>query len=432
MMYIKDGRTFVTKWYGEYISYSNLPLFSDDNSSGTIVIPGKNVPILQKDIVLMDGRAWVVDSTSPDESSNTISITVKDVLNLFDYIYPDNHKGHAHAETYLSNIINYHYRENADPVYRKAYVHATPKTEVVNPIPPTLSEETLFNENEYFRKCGTQTNGVRYEVTYTNTELNIEIEKRSNSAINICLGDGHHIFVSREFDKNMASKISVAINGSYTPSGSQTPVKYTDGSTAYPISYLLDTTGSLYRSDRFPSDKTRAEGRWIVREINVTAAPYDKTKTYSVGSYAMIKSGTNSFVYRAVHDVPVRSDMSHFYSDDFQRYAEYVAYSEVSNNVYNYKVEFDSDYIYKWQDRVKIRFEDGMVFSGIITSVTMDSESNLYHYRVGNLPNTVTEKLKKQMSENKTSLSVTNKTEIYNSGSSESISYSEIQGILSQ
>lgn len=433
IVYIKDYKTFVTKWSGDSLGYTGLPIFSDDNATGNIVIPQKDVNIYKNDIVLMDGNAWVVESAEPDEEQNVTALTVKDVLNLFNYMYPDNHKGHASAEEYLSAIIINHYKGNVDPVYAKTYLTSTVSTSGTKcrPIEPEKSEETIFKEDDYFRKCGTESEGVRYSVSYTNSSLAIDIKRRDNTPKILCIGDGHHILRSRDFNKDIVSKISVAINGQFTPSGASAPTKYTDGSTAYPIHYVMDTTGKMYRYDKFPSSSTRAEGKWVVREVSVDAAPYDKTKTYSAGAFVSLKSGNNYYVYRANFDVPVRSNLDNFYTD-FQRYAEWIAYNEESKNVYTYKVELDSDILYNWQDRVKIRFEDGMIFTGIITSITMDRDNDMYHYRIGNLPNTVTEKLKKQISENKTSLSVTNKTEVYNSGSSESISYSEIQGILGQ
>lgn len=389
MIYIRDTRSFKTKWYGECFSYSSLPLGSDDNDSGTVVIASEGVSrSFEGDLLCIDNKyIFVIDKVDIDEEAELATITAKDILNLFNYIYPAGHKSRPYTEDYLVAIMTNHYKTApyGDSYYQKAYIDpiyssSAGKTSIIE---PDYVEGTYFKEDEYFRKCCTEVNGVRFGTAIIGDKLRVSVWHRNNTPRNIVFGDGHHFLKSKEFDKDFITKVTVTVAGTLGSGSSQTTVKDEN------IHYYLYNDGVLHR-DTPPA--TRISGRWVNRYVECSISEFDRSKSYDAGALVRNSSISATAIYRCNGKI---SAQAWSYSN-WTRYTEFVAYEEMVNNTDTYKIEFDADVEYKWQDRVQMRFEDGQVFTGIITSVSIDSNNNMYHYKVGNLPSTITEKLKKK------------------------------------
>lgn len=389
MVYIRDKRTFKVTWFGECYGYSSLPLGSDDNATGTITVSSKKVSQESKgDLLCLDNKyIFVIDDIDIDEEAELTTITVKDILNLFNYIYPAGHKSRPYTEDYIVAIMTNHYKTApyGDTYYQRPYLDPIYTVDPVKTpiIEPDYTEGTYFKEDEYFRKCGTAVNGVRFKTTLMQDKLRISVTHRDDTPHIVILGDGHHFLVSKEFDKDFITKVTVTVIGTSGSGSSQTTVKDEN------VHYYLYDDGTLHRGTP-PS--TRISGRWINRYVECSISEFDKTKAYDAGALVRNSSQSTTAIYRCNWKI---SAQAWSYSN-WTRYAEFVAYEEMVNNTDTYKIEFDSDVEYKWQDRVKIRFEDGKTFTGVITAVTIDSDSDMYHYKVGNLPSTITEKLKKK------------------------------------
>lgn len=421
MLFIRDKHTFKTRWYGEPSSWSNLPLGSDDNSSGTIVVRDDKISLdRQGDIACMDGHVWVIDKITHDPDTGTSSISVKDIINLFCYIYPSTWKQQKSVEEYWANIVQYHYAQHPDDTfYKRPYISSkadisSGRTPIIE---PEYTEDTMYKEDEYLRKCCTEVNGIRFGTTYDKDTLHITFSHRSNVSHKILLGDGHHFLKSQDFSKDMVSKVTVTIKASVGSGSSKTTF------TENQVPYYLQPDGSLSR-DKAPTP--RIEGKWINRHIECTVSEWSSSEKYSAGSLVR-NSKQGNYVYRA--NAEIQSGTAWNW-DDWTRYAEYVAYQEVFNNTDTYKIEFYSDVRYSWQDRVTIKFEDGKVFAGVITEVSISSDDNRYYYKLGNLPNTVTQKIKNKLEGKKGPATVVNKTEIYNGDQSSSITNTQIDNIL--
>lgn len=389
MIYIRDKRSFQTKWYGECFSYSSLPLGSDDNDSGTVVISSEGVSrSFEGDLLCIDSKyIFVIDKVDLDEEADLATITVKDILNLFNYIYPAGHKSRPYTEDYLVGIMTNHYKTApyGDSYYQKAYINPiySSKAGKTPIIEPDYVEGTYFKEDEYFRKCCTEVNGVRFGTTITSDKLQVSVWHRDNTPHNVVFGDGHHFLKSKEFDKDFISKVTVSVHGTIGSGSTQTIVDDSD------VSYYLLPSGKLQR-DRPASP--RIDGRWVNRYVECSVNNFSASSAYDAGALVRNSSESTTAIYRCNWKI---SAQAWSYSN-WTRYAEYIAYEEMVNNTDTYKIEFDADVEYKWQDRVQMKFEDGQVFTGIITSVSIDSNNDMYHYKVGNLPSTITEKLKKK------------------------------------
>lgn len=380
MLFIRDKCTFKTLWYGEPSSWSNLPLGSDENSSGTIVIRDPVISLdRQGDIACMDGHVWVIDKVTHDPDSGTSSLSVKDIFNLFYYIYPAGYKSRPSSEDYWKAIIENHYVGNADSFYKRSYLVPSIDSSggKTNPIEPEYTEGTYFKEDEYLRKCCTETNGMRVGTKYDKDKLRVVFWHRNNTPHKILFGDGHNYLKSQDFSKDMVSKVTVTVKAT---TGSGTSFTEKD------IAYYLYADGTLHR-DTPPSP--RVEGKWISRYVECSVTGFDATKAYDAG--ALVKYG-GDYVYRCNAKISAQA----WSWSNWTRYAESIAEQEIMNNVDTYKIEFYSDQYYPWQDRLTMKFEDGKVFTGIITEVSISSDDDRYYYKVGNLPNTVTEKLKKK------------------------------------
>lgn len=387
MLFIRDKHTFKTRWYGEPSSWSNLPLGSDENSSGTIVVRDDKISLdRQGDIACMDGRVWVIDKITHDPDSGTSSISVKDIINLFYYIYPAGYKSRPSSEDYWKAIIEYHYVGNADSFYKRPYLVPSIDSSggKTNPIEPEYTEGTYFKEDEYLRKCCTETNGMRVGTKYDKDTLHVVFWHRNNTPHKLIFGDGHHYLKSQDFSKDIVSKVTVTVKATMGAGSSQTTFTEQD------IPYYLQSDGSVKR-DTVPVP--RIEGKWINRYVECNVNNMDFSKKYNAGTLVKYNG---DHVYRCNHDTTgITLSASNFYTY-FTRYAETIAEQEILNNVDTYKIEFYSDMYYPWQDRLTMKFEDGKVFTGVITEVSISSDDDRYYYKVGSLPNTVTEKLKKK------------------------------------
>lgn len=388
MVYIRDKRTFKVTWFGECYGYSSLPLGSDDNATGTITVSSKKISQESKgNLLCLDNKyIFVIDDIDLDEEAELATITVKDILNLFNYIYPAGHKSRPYTEDYIVAIMFYHYKTApyGDTYYQRPYLDPIYTVDPVKTpiIEPDYTEGTYFKEDEYFRKCATAINGVRFKTTLMEDKLRISVTHRDDTLHIVIFGDGHHFLVSKEFDKDFISKVTVSVHGTISFGSTQTIVDDSD------ISYYLMPNGNLQR-DNPPSP--RIEGRWVNRYVECSISEFDKTKAYDAGALVRNRQQNNN-IYRCNGKISAQE----WSYDNWTRYAEFIAYEEMVNNTDTYKIEFDADAEYKWQDRVQMRFEDGQVFTGIITSVSIDSDNDMYHYKVGNLPSTITEKLKKK------------------------------------
>lgn len=427
MLYIKDGNNFKTKWYGEYTSYSNLPFGSDDNSSGNVVVPYRLENIVQGDILIIGETAWFIDSASADTSLDKTTITVKDLLNVFRYTYPSNFGSYADAKQYVYNIMRYHYTEQPDTYYKLSYISATKSSEsAIKPIEPDYSEDTLALDSDYIRKCcigDLWTKGIHIDTSYDTNHLNFHITNRIDTPANIVFSDKEHELISREFDKESISKVTVYVNATYKNGNSE--VSFVDGG-SNGLTYYLKPNGTEVQRDTAPTGYVK--GKWVTRMENQSPSIFDKTKGYDAGSL-VVNTSLGNFVYRSKTKINPNTEWTY---DNWMRYAEYVAYKEISSNVDSYKVEFKSSIKYDWQQRVNMRFEDGRLFSGIITSVSISSDDNRYTYRVGNLPVKATEVIKKKLENKKVNINQTtiNSMNTYNGVQVQPIPNSSIDSIV--
>jgi len=387
MLFIRDKHTFKTLWYGEPSSWSNLPLGSDENSSGTIVVRDAKISLdRQGDIACMDGHVWVIDKITHDPDTGTSSISVKDIINLFYYIYQSTWKQQSSAEEYYKNIVTYHYAQHPDDsFYKRPYLEASTdlvggKTTLQE---PEYTEGTMFKEDEYLRKLCTSINGMRFGTKYDKDKLHITFWHRSNTPHKVVFGDGHNFLKSQDFSKDIVAKVTVTVVAKVGSGSSQTTF------TEKQIPYYLQPDSSVER-DKVPSP--RIEGKWINRHVECSVSNWSKANAYSSGALVR-NTAYGDYVYRANNDIKANTDWSW---SDWTRYALSIAEQEILNNVDTYKIEFYSDQKFQWQDRITMKFEDGKVFTGIITEVSISSDDDRYYYKVGSLPNTVTEKLKKK------------------------------------
>lgn len=432
MVFIKDGKTFVTKWSGEYDDCSNVPLGSDDNNSGTITFSLVINGVAEGDLLIIDNDILFISAVAPDPISNTTSVTVKDILNVFRYVYPSNFGNYTDTKDYVYNIIRYHYASQPDTYYKLPYMKVekdqTAGLAKIKPIEPDYAEGTLIDEGSYIRKCcigDIWTRGIRINTTYDKDNLNFFITNRNDTYQKIVFSDGEHELVSKNLDKDTTTKVTVYLNVTYRNGDKDVKFHEQSVSGVDGITYYLMPDGQLTR-DTAPSNYIA--GKWVTRMEEQSASLWDSTKAYEAGSI-VVKSATEKYLYRCNAPIPENTKWSY---SNWTRYAEYIAYKEISENVDTYKVEFKSKNRYEWQQRVTILFEDGKIFNGIITSVSYNSDDDRYSYTVGNLPVKITEIMKKRL-ENpkfKTGTTVINNVNNYQGTQATRISEADIDSIV--
>lgn len=232
--YIKRIKDFVTVAYAPAIKW-NVPLFSNDNSSGTITFTTDSQ--IKRGYegywLIMDGHIWVIQSISPSDTE--ISVTVVDAFNAFNR----NHRivsGYSTTGALLAAIFNLNYKQQSDAEYAMPYLDVT-NTNTTPLIAPTPIDEIFFSATDYMRLCSQK--GVKIDFEPTNTELKVKISNRSTAYSNIILDDSHSQLVSQEYSQDITSKVSVVIGANMT-------------------SYYLQPDGTISQSAPSP----RIQGQW--------------------------------------------------------------------------------------------------------------------------------------------------------------------------
>lgn len=202
--------------------------------------------------------------------------------------------------------------------------------------PPELDRDGLYSLSDYMNQCAIM-DGLCYEWSVNNRYLHMNISTAQPQQRNILFGDGHSTLLAATYASSSVGKITALQQV-------DTGDKDQDGKSIYriePTDWFLSADGDI--STSVPDH--RAAGDWI----SVLIKPKDDQLT------------------------KVR--------ETFAKYS------------YQHKVEFVSERQLQLFDQCSLMVHD-KTLQTIITSITLTSEDNRYHYIGGNLKTTATDKLK--------------------------------------
>lgn len=224
------------------IASLDAPIFSNDNSSGTLVLPSGITPEDNGNVIVTkDAKyAWVIMGVKPSDTN--VTVTLGDIFNLFDrshyYTQPS---AVTPTEQFAYDLLNTQYVAISDAEYKFNQIDLA-WSGSTNFIQPVCSDGNLFKASDYLRMIAQ--NGVKFEFAYQ-PRLSVTISERIASHTNLMFNDGHSQLVSKEFASEITSKVTVYSGTSST-------------------NYYLQSNGSISTTAPTP----RIKGKWAA--INTT------------------------------------------------------------------------------------------------------------------------------------------------------------------
>ena len=249
-LFVKDRKTFATKFSGLILDYEVKPSIYDTVS--TYTIPSDKVPN-EGDFVYDEdtGFIGVVSAVNTDEKISTLSVNQIHTLFNRKIIYVD--ASYTYLEDYLKSLIDTNFTNCADSFYEMPFLNVTANTQTSSTIIPDV-EQYAFSVSSFMAKAR-RIKAVFCNFSINRTQLNIEITTRQNPVKNIDFSNPSFRIIEQNFSKKMISKIT-----SYCEENSQVQnwVLLNDGS-------IVNTTPSTGRVD----------GEWTTLVVRTAAEVQD-------------------------------------------------------------------------------------------------------------------------------------------------------------
>ena len=346
VVFIKKSSDLSTAWYGEAASWSDVPLESIGNESGQIVIPDDGNDYSGDFLVLIGGKTFYIDKTSPNNGTRTLTVVAP--YNYFkrDLIWPEG--GVQENETYghfISREITRNYRQCSDLNFRISFIRVSSgRSDIIMP-PGDPEPPGIYNLLDIFEEAVSSGVLLNYEVKMAGDDVWVfTCTTKSNDPIahNIFFNDGHSLIISETYSKDLVAKLTIFHPNTIEVPDPEDPSK-TINETEYDTSeWYLDNEGNI--SSTVPEQL--AEGTWRIIEIQEDEIP------------------------------------------------EEMASKTFAENINSHKVEFYSDYDMSVWDPVFLRI-NGKVFTSYITSKHISSNQEWFIYTCGELPTTLTDRVNK-------------------------------------
>ena len=250
-LFIKDGKTFTTKFSSLILDYEIQPSIYDTIS--TYTIPSDKLP-LERDFVYDEdtGFIGVVSAVETDRKIAVISVQQINTIFRRQIIYQA--ASYTYLEAYLESLINSNFKACTDTFYAMPFLNVTALTSTASTIKPDV-ENYAFSVSAFMAKAR-RLKGVFCDFGISRTELSINITRRQNPAKNIDFSNPSFYITEQTMSGLTVSKITT-----YCEENSQVKnwVLLADGS-------IVNTTPSVNRVD----------GEWITLTVKEAADVQDK------------------------------------------------------------------------------------------------------------------------------------------------------------
>ena len=204
ILFKMDLRTWKPTGIVNVASFTDLPLATDDNATGSLIVgSGISTDDIGKALMTEDAtKAWAIIAVKPTETE--ITVTVGEFIEVFDReVFYDPYYETMTTAQMAAKTITDNFADCPDDAYKiNITAHAGSSTGYIM---PELTTGNLFNAADYIRLI--RKNGIHVDIAYT-PSLTITFSAAAPSA-NLPLDDGHSSLVSFEKSKKTVAKVTL-------------------------------------------------------------------------------------------------------------------------------------------------------------------------------------------------------------------------------
>lgn len=256
IFYVKDKKTFKTKYIGYSENYS-LVNGSTGSDTSTITLPS-NTPARQGDIVSnLNDYIGIVKTISTKDGS--LALTLITIENLFDRaILDDEVRPTTSLEGYIAGRIRRYFATYEDSFYNYPFLVVSNSTNTEIESAPDLDNNGCYNLKKYIEKCR-RLYGIKLSWIIKGDKLHLDIHK-DESKKNLILDRFSYALTDNVESETKVAKIT-AIK------------KATEETAAESIDYYLLSDGTISTNI---NDPKRVEGSWQIITYTGKDIPLEK------------------------------------------------------------------------------------------------------------------------------------------------------------
>lgn len=207
--YIKDKRTFKTKYHADAVNWS-ITLESIYDEVSTFEILGKKEVLYEGDYLFAGNFAGVIKSV--EQAGEYLMITCDDIITIFNRpLFPTEDSPMIGGfEAFLKRRIEHEYLNISDQVYKLPFIKVIASTITHGATMPDI-EDDLWNIKSYVAKLR-RLNGIflSFEIQ-NNTELVIRIFHKEKQSHNVFLNMSCYELMEETYANNYVGKVTTKI-----------------------------------------------------------------------------------------------------------------------------------------------------------------------------------------------------------------------------
>lgn len=259
-LFIKDKKTFATKFSSLILDYEIQPSIYDTVS--TYTIPNENLPN-EGDFIYDEDTGFIGIIGSVETDRKVAILSVHQIYTLFNRSIIYTATSYTYLEAYIKTLIDTNFTNCADSFYELPFLNVTALTSTASTIRPDV-EDYAFKVSSFMAKAR-RLKGVYCEFDISRTQLGINITTRANPVKNIDFSNPSFYITEQTMSSLTVSKITT-----YCEENSQIKnwVLLDDGS-------IVNTTPST----------GRVNGEWITLTVKEAADVQDKVNDEFAKNY---------------------------------------------------------------------------------------------------------------------------------------------------
>lgn len=249
-LFIKDGKSFTTKFSSLILDYEIQPSIYDTVS--TYTIPSDKLPT-ERDFVYDEDTGFIGVVSAVETDRKIATISVQQISTLFSRPIIYQATSYTYLEAYIKTLIDSNFTACTDSFYALPFLNVTAVTSTTSSIKPDV-EYNAFSVSSFMAKAR-RMKGVFCEFGISRTELSIDIARRQNPVKNIDFSNPSFYITEQTMSGLTVSKITT-----FCEENSQVKnwVLLADGS-------IVNTTPST----------NRVQGEWITLTVKEAADVQD-------------------------------------------------------------------------------------------------------------------------------------------------------------
>lgn len=202
-LFIKDRKSFVTKFSSLILDYEIKPSIYDTVS--TYTIPNENLPN-EGDFIFDEDTDFIGIIESVETDKKIAVLHCGQIYTLFNRPIIYTATAYTYLEAYIKTLIDTNYTNCTDSWYALPFLDVTAVTSTASTITPDV-EDQAFTVSSFMAKAR-RIKGVFCEFGIGRTQLSVNITARANPIKNIDFSNPSFYITEQNFSKKMVSKVT--------------------------------------------------------------------------------------------------------------------------------------------------------------------------------------------------------------------------------